>query len=400
MSPGPSTRGLQFAVSLSTAADTAQAVAEVCHTGGRSLGGDADLALVFASPHHAPQLEQLASEIGQRSGARHLLGCIGESIVGGPHEIEEAPAIALWMARLPGASIQPMHLNFERTAEGNTYVGWPDDLPASWPAGSALLLLGDPFTFPADVLLERLNEDQPGTPVIGGMAGGMDRGGEKRLILEGRVLTRGAVGALIHGPLKIRAVVSQGCRPIGRHYVVTKAEQNVIYELSGKPPLAHLQEVFDALPASEQNLVQRGLHVGLAINEYQDRFGRGDFIIRNCIGADRQTGAIAIADYVRVGQTVQFQVRDAQTADEDLRSRLKSAEQSGDPVPQGALLFTCNGRGTSLFDQPHHDAGAIGDVFGQIPLAGFFANGELGPVGGKNHVHGFTASVALFSPAE
>jgi len=208
----------------------------------------------------------------------------------------------------------------------------------------------------------------------------------------------GAVAVLVHGPVEIRAVVSQGCRPIGRHFVVTKAEQNVILELSGKPPLAQLQEVFDTLTPREQELVQSGLHVGRVINEYQETFGRGDFLVRNVVGADRKSGAIAIGDFVRPGQTVQFHIRDAETADEELRELLSAARDSGGGSPLGALMFTCNGRGTRMFSQPHHDAGALGEVLGGIPLAGFFAQGEIGPVGGHSFLHGFTASIALFSP--
>jgi small ligand-binding sensory domain FIST len=304
--------------------------------------------------------------------------------------------MALWLAALPDASIAPMHLQFEKTAEGPTVVGWPDDLPDAWPAGAALIVLGEPFSFPADWLLERLNEDRPGVPVVGGMASGAHAPGGNRLVLNRQVFDRGAVAAMVHGPVRIQTVVSQGCRPVGRAFVVTKAEQNVILELSGKPPLAQLQEVFDALPPADQRLVQQGLHVGRVINEYQDQFQRGDFLVRNCIGADRNTGALAIGDYVRPGQTVQFHVRDAQTADEDLRELLGSARQPS-AAAQGALLFTCNGRGTRMFGQADHDAGMLAELLGGIPTAGFFAQGELGPIGGKNFVHGFTASMALFS---
>jgi small ligand-binding sensory domain FIST len=396
MNPTNPRRGLRFAAALSTSADAFQAVEEVCRAAGEKLAAAPNLGLLFASPHHADALEAAAQGIVERLSPGCLLGCTGESIVGNAREIEEAPAMALWLAALPGASIAPMHLQFEKTAEGPTVVGWPDDLPDAWPAGAALIVLGEPFSFPADWLLERLNEDRPGVPVVGGMASGAHAPGGNRLVLNRQVFDRGAVAAMVHGPLRIQTVVSQGCRPVGRTFVVTKAEQNVILELSGKPPLAQLQEVFDSLPPADQRLVQQGLHVGRVINEYQDQFQRGDFLVRNCIGADRNTGALAIGDYVRPGQTVQFHVRDAQTADEDLRELLRSARQSS-AAAQGALLFTCNGRGTRMFGQPDHDAGVLAELLGGIPTAGFFAQGELGPIGGKNFVHGFTASAALFS---
>lgn len=387
---------MRFAAALSTAATTRDAVDEVCRRAGELLGVAPSLAMVFFSPHHAEQASLIGRAISGTLSAECLLGCTGESIVGNEQEIEGEPALALWLAALPGVHVQPMHLQFERTPEGGTVVGWPDDLPETWPAGAALFVLADPFTFPADWLLERLNDDRPGVPVLGGMASGGYRPGDNRLLLGTRVFEAGAVAALVHGPVRIEAVVSQGCRPIGRHYVVTKAEQNIILELSGKPPLQQLQELFETLPAADQQLVRHGLHVGRVINEYQERFERGDFLVRNCLGADGNTGALQIGDYVRAGQTVQFHVRDAQTADEDLRDLLGQARQTGEA--RGALLFTCNGRGTRLFDRPHHDAGALVEVLGAIPVAGFFAQGEMGPIGGKNFLHGFTASAALFSP--
>ena len=391
---------LRFAAALSTLPGARQAAIEACREAGERLGTTASLAIVFVSPHHAAELETIASEIRERLSPGCLLGCTGESIVGVAREIEEEPAVSLWLASLPGVSIEPMHLQFQNTPEGPMVAGWPDDLPEVWPTGAALLLLGEPFSFPADWLLERLNEDRPGAPVIGGMASGGQSPGANRLLLNESVFDQGAVAALVHGPVRIETVVSQGCRPVGRTFVVTKAEQNVILELSGKPPLEQLQAVFDELPPEEQQLVQRGLHVGRVINEYQEQFARGDFLVRNCLGADRKTGAMAIGDYVRPGQTVQFHVRDARTADEDLRELLRSAQEKRNSPAAGALLFTCNGRGTRMFDAPHHDAAALADLLGAVPLAGFFAQGEIGPIGGKNFVHGFTASAALFSPPE
>jgi small ligand-binding sensory domain FIST len=219
-------------------------------------------------------------------------------------------------------------------------------------------------------------------------------------LLLGRAAPReGAVAVMLYGPLRLRTIVSQGCRPIGTHFVITKAERNVIYELGGKPALLRLKEIFDTLPTHEQQLVQQGLHVGRVVSEYQDRFQQGDFLVRNVMGIDPDNGAIAIGDYVRAGQTVQFHIRDQQSADEELR-QLLAAVHNDTSSPDGALLFTCNGRGTRLFSQSDHDARLLQDVLGNIPLAGFFAAGELGPIGGKNFMHGFTASVALFENAE
>lgn len=383
------------AAALSTSGDTRRALDEVIGVASEQLGASCDLAFLFASADHQPQLDALAPHLAERLKTEAILGCTGESIVGGDREIEGHSAISLWLAHLPGATVLPMHLQFQQTHEGGTFTGWPGEMPEPWPADSTLFVLGDPFSFAADGLIARINEDRPGVPVLGGMASGGMGPRQNRLLVGGRAFDNGAAAALVFGGPRIKSVVSQGCRPIGRTYIVTKAEENVIRELGGAPALARLQEVYGELTAAEQQLVRQGLHVGRVLSEYQEEFSRGDFLVRNVIGADPDTGAIAIGDYVRPGQTVMFHIRDAATADEDLRELLGAAVGSAGPIA-GALLFTCNGRGTRLFPQPHHDAGCLRDSLGPVPVAGFFAQGELGPVGGKNFLHGFTASAALF----
>jgi small ligand-binding sensory domain FIST len=387
---------MRFASALSTLSDAQAAVAEASRQAREALGATADLAVVFVSPLLGPDLAMIAAEVRRLTGTRHLIGATGESIVGVGREIEGAPALSVWLASLPGVTIRPMHLRFERSPDGGRFVGWPDDLPLEWPKGSAMLCLGEPFTFPADVLLERLGQDQPGVPVMGGMASGAHAPGENFVLLDDQALDNGAAAVLLDGPFELRAVVSQGCRPIGRPMVITKAQQQVIAELGGKPALAALGDALDTL-GDQPMPPSNALHLGRVINEYQEKFDRGDFLVRNLIGADRESGAIAVGDFVRTGQTVQFHIRDAAAADEELRAMLTQVRSSG-AAPAGALLFTCNGRGTRLFDVPDHDAAAVAEVLGPLPLAGFFAQGEIGPVGGKNFVHGFTASLALFCP--
>jgi small ligand-binding sensory domain FIST len=379
---------MRCASALSTARDSDAALRSVLGRVAEGLGGEpGDLALAFASSHHAEALGRLAAEARARGLGRHVLACTGESVVGEDREVERAPAVSLWAIALPGARLRPVRLTFG----GERLDGWPDDLGGPGDAGRTLLLLGDPFTFPADRLLKELNASMPGLRVVGGMASAGNAPGQNRLALDDEVFDDGAVGLLVEGPA-VRTVVSQGCRPIGRPMIVTKAEGNLIRELGRRPALEVLRETFEALGPDEQALVRQGLHVGRVINEYQDAFRRGDFLVRNVMGAD-ESGGIAITDHVRVGQTVQFHVRDAATADEDLRTLLGEA---GGRRAAGALLFSCNGRGTRLFPEPGHDVGAIRAALGPIPVAGFFAMGEIGPIGGQNFLHGFTASVALF----
>jgi small ligand-binding sensory domain FIST len=393
-------KSAQFAAALSTAVETDTAVAEVCAAAMNELAQRPDLAMLFASPHHLDNLEKAARDICSAIGSDVLLGCTGESIIGADKEIEQAPAISLWLASLPGTSVIPMHLEFNQTPDGGTFSGWPADLPAQWPQSAAMLLLGEPYSFPADELLRRLNEDQQGVPLLGGMASGGMAPGENRLILGSQVFDSGAIAALVHGGVRIRGIVSQGCRPIGQPFVVTRAEANVIYELGGKPALVCLQKIYDSLSDQDKNLVRQGVHVGRVVSEYQDEFKRGDFLVRNVLGADPNAGAIAIGDFVRPGQTVQFHVRDESTADEDLRNLLRGGRQTSSDRRRGALLFTCNGRGTRLFSATNHDASCLREELGELPVAGFFAQGEIGPIGKQNFLHGFTASVALFEAGE
>lgn len=387
---------LRFAAAISTELDPQVAVRRACQELAGQLGEPPSLVLAFVSAEYQAELASLGRVILSELAPDVLAGCLAESVLANGREVEGSPAVALWGAYLPGVRVLPMHLVFERTPDGGVICGWHDALPAAWPAGATLVVLGDPFTFPAEQLLHRVNEDQPGVAVVGGMASGVAAPGIPDLLLGAKELAQGAVAVYIEGPVRVQAVVSQGCRPIGRPFVVTRAERNVILELGGEPPLVRLREVFDSLDVREQALFRRGVHVGLVTNEYQEQFGPGDFLVRNCLGADERTGALAIGDYVRAGQTVQFHVRDASTADEDLRQLLAAAVRDGRGLPQGALLFTCNGRGTRLFDVPNHDAAVLHDLLGGIAAAGFFAQGEMGPVGGRNFLHGFTASAALF----
>ncbi|MGE5193779.1 MAG: FIST C-terminal domain-containing protein, partial [Deltaproteobacteria bacterium] len=316
-------------------------------------------------------------------------------IAAAERELEEGPALSLWSAVLPGARLEAFHVEFEGTPDGPICSGLPEPGPGGETA-RAVFLLADPYSTAVDTLISRLADDVPGVPLIGGMASGGAGPDENRLMLDGRSFTNGGVGVILRDGPQVHSIVSQGCRPIGTPFVVTKVQDNVILELGGKTALSRLEHTYADLSEDDRHLIRRGLHVGIAMNEYKPAFSRGDFLISNVLGADRESGAIAIGKFVRTGQTVQFHVRDADTADEDLRQLLAAQREKHRGAPGGALLFSCNGRGTRLFSKPDHDAGVVQELCGPLPLAGFFAQGELGPVGGRNYIHGFTASVALF----
>lgn len=352
-----------------------------------------ELAVLFVSAGHTGAVEDIVRTVRTVLRPKVLVGGTAGTVVGGPKEVEDAPAVSLW-AGSAGRAI-PLRLLASRLdapplGEGTAITGFPapDELPVD---AAAVLVLADPFSFPVEAFLTGLRERYDlDLPVVGGFASAARGPGGNRLVLDDAVVTDGAVAVVLAG-VEVATVVSQGCRPVGEPMTVTAGEGQLIAELAGRPALDRLQETLQHLDDTERQLVQSGLHVGRVIEEHAVDYGRGDFLIRGVLGADRARRAVAVGDVVEVGSTVQFQVRDAATADEDLRSLM--AGRSADT----ALLFTCNGRGTGLFGQPDHDAGVIDDALGSVPLAGMSCAGELGPVGGRNFLHGFTASVVLFT---
>jgi small ligand-binding sensory domain FIST len=375
-----------YAFGLSEHPVPSQAVGEAVGQVLDGLGEERpDLVMAFASPHHVGAFEDVASSIRGLLDPTVLLGGTAGAVIGGGREVEDSPALSLFAARLPATLLTPVRLEVVPTPDGPSLVGWPDH-----PDGT-MLLFADPFTFPADAFLDRVNEDLPKLQIIGGLASAAMQPGGNRLMIDDRVTDSGAVGVVISGGVGIRTVVSQGCRPVGKPYVVTRSDRNFILELGGKPALQRLQETATAANDEERELMRRGLQIGCVVDETRLEFGRGDFLVRGVVGADQRSGAIAVGDNVPVGRTVQFQVRDAGSADEDLRDLLTSAEADA------AILFTCNGRGQRLFGEADHDAGVVDQLLGPLPLAGCFCAGELGPVGTRNFLHGFTASLALFT---
>ena len=396
----PDQHGIRCAAAVSTEPDLAVAVAAAVQGAAAELGpgGEADLAVVFVSQAHGQAIRPALEHLSETVPARVVLGTTVEGLLTGAQEYETGPAVSVWLARLPRATLVPLALEYAQTADGGSFVGWPAKLDAGWPPHAALLLLADPFTCPVDRLLSRLDEDHPGVPVVGGMASGGYEPGCNTLVVGNRSYDSGAVGVVIGGGVRIRPVVSQGCRPIGKPLVITRAEANVIIELGGKPALERLREIYADLSHEDRVLVRTSLHVGRAANEYQDSFQQGDFLVRSVAGADPESGVLAVGDLVRTGQTVQFHVRDADSAHDDLVSLLTREKERG-ATAAGALVFTCNGRGSRLFNTPSHDAACLQQVLGPLPAAGFFAQGEIGPIGRRTFVHGFTASIALFEPA-
>jgi len=382
---------------LSTHEDGREAARAALDAALAPLGGRAaDLVFLFVSPQHEDVQRAIIDVATERVEGATVLGCSAGGVIGARREIEDAPAVVAWAASLPGIGVQPFRLTFQRE-DDHAIIEGLEDLPSP-DEEPVMVMLADPFSFPADVLLDHLNDTSVGIPIVGGMASGGLEAGRNSLYFNDEILRDGAVGAILTGG-GMTTLVSQGCRPVGRTYAVTRAERNVLFEMGGAPAMTRIEELYAESTDRDQLLIRRGLHVGSAITETKPELGRGDFLVRNVVGVDRDTGAIAISDVVEVGQTVQFQVRDAESAREDLRVVLERERSTRPSEVAGALLFSCNGRGSALFGQPDHDVNAVRRAFGDVPVAGFFAAGEIGPVAGKNFLHGFTASILLFRSA-
>jgi small ligand-binding sensory domain FIST len=384
---------MTFASALSEHPDPAEATGEVIGAVLEQLGTEPDVAAVFASPQHRDTFGEMAAAISRMLRPGVLVGTTAVAVLGGSREVEDAPAIGLWAGRL-AAHPRPVRLHATRTASGITLQGLS---VSTFEPGDALLLLADPFSLPVDAIIDALAElEMPeasetlSVPVVGGMASAANMPGGNRLVLDDEVMSSGGVGVVLPGGVATRTVVSQGCRPIGDPMIVTRAEGNLVMEIAGRPALDRLDDLVRAADAEERSLLASGLQIGIAIDEHRATFERGDFLVRGIVGADRLQRALAVGDRVEVGTTVQFQVRDAVAADEDLRAML--ADATGD----AALVFTCNGRGQRLFGEPDHDARVVHDTLGSPALAGMFCAGEFGPIGGRSFVHGFTASILVF----
>jgi small ligand-binding sensory domain FIST len=381
---------VRIGAGVSTEADARDGAVEAATAAREALAGaPADLAVVFASGAHLAAPEATLEGVHEALGPEQLLGCGAGGVLGDGHEHEGGTAVVVWAAALAGGEARTFHAQ----AEEGEVAG----LPALDPAGGPLLLLPDPYDFPTDQLLAGLAAEAPGTPVVGGLSSARTLDGSCALFLGDEVVTGGAVGARFAG-VDVLPCVSQGAAPIGPEMTVTESDGHLIKELAGVPALQKVTEAVRGLDSRERVLVEQGLLIGIVIDGGKPEYEPGDFLVRALLGADPDTGAIAVGAPVEAGRVVRLHARDAESADRDLHRALDLglAALGGQP-PAGALCFSCNGRGRSMFGAPDHDASALHDTLRGAPAAGFFAAGEIGPVGGESFLHGFTATVALFA---
>ncbi len=353
------------------------------------------LGLIFIAPSLFPNAKEILELVQIEAQVPTLIGCSGASLIANDKEIEAQAGMALGLYSLPGAKLDVLHITQEQVEESTGPGYWHMETGIEQTNG--WLAFVDPFTFNCDAWLNMWNEAYAGRPTMGGLASGEFTDQCTQLYWNNQVIEGGAIAMSVRGGVELAGVISQGCTPIGDTWTITRAEGHYIHEIGNRPAYDVLMETLNAMPQVDKQSLRGNLFIGLVVNEYLDEFHRGDFLVRNLIGVDPSTGTLAVGATPRVGQTMQFQRRDAKAGTEDIEALLQRATKNlGSRSVYGACLCSCNGRGQRMFGKPDHDASHVRRAFGPLGIAGFFCNGELGPVGEKNFVHGYTASVALF----
>jgi small ligand-binding sensory domain FIST len=355
-------------------------------------GGETDLAMVFASGAHLTDPEETLALVQAELAAAALVGCAAGGVLGGARELEGGTGVAVWAARLEGGEARPFHATVRRQDDVGVLEGMPE-----LGSDASLILLSDPYTFPTDAVLDGIAEAAPGVPVLGGLSSARSPVGDGAVLFTtDGVQDEGAVGVCLNG-VELLPCVSQGATPLGREMTVTAAEDNVIYELAGQPAVKAIEQAVGELALEERALVAAGLLIGIVIDGGKPEYEQGDFLVRGVSGADAASGAITVGSAVTTGEVVRLHARNARSADEDLRRELRLRVAAiGGRRPAGARVFSCHGRGPGMFGTRDHDAGVVQRELAGTPAAGFFAAGEIGPVGGRSFVHGFTATLAVF----
>jgi small ligand-binding sensory domain FIST len=391
--PFATTGPMRWAAAASQHPEPEEAAAEVADALSATMGeGSVDLLLFFFTAPLVAGAEDMAKLLKLRLAPGCIAGVSGGSVVGAGHEFEDGPALTAVAARMPGVEVKPFVLVSSAWGEA---IDDPLEFARHTPGADRaelVILLGDPFSIDPVRVLKAFNRHAPGVRVVGGMASAGPRPLANTLVLNDWVTNEGGVGIALKGALRVDVVVSQGCKPFGPPLRVTKVERNLIFELDGQPALERVEQVLRDLPEDEHQSLKEGLYVGRPARG--DASGRGDYLIRNLLGADRDQGVLAVADLIPEGERVRLHVRDSGTALEDLELLL--SPQEFDTKAAGALLFSCNGRGKALFGRPDRDIVTLQSALGgSVPAAGFFCAGEIGPVGEKNFLHGHTASIAI-----
>ncbi|WP_066378374.1 FIST signal transduction protein [Anabaena sp. CA = ATCC 33047] len=396
---------MQWANALSTRPSLEAAVAEVVQRAVSSLTAPADLGLVFISSAFASEYSRVLPLLAEQLSVPVLIGCSGGGVIGTAasgqtQELEAEAALSLTLAHLPGVDLQVFHVVAEDLPDlDSSPDAWIDLVGVEPSAKPQFILLSSAFSSGVNDLLQGLDFAYPGSVILGGQASAGGLGGRLALFCHDAASNQhqclyrdGTVGLALSGNIVLDTIVAQGCKPIGEPVQVTKAERNIILEIDEKVPLMVLRDLIASLSEQERMLAQHSLFVGVAMDEFKLSLQQGDFLIRSILGVDPTGGAIAIGDIVRPGQRLQFHLRDAQASAEDLQFLLERYQQQGSPnAAAAALMFSCVGRGEGLYGKPNFDSGLFKTYLPDIPVGGFFCGGEIGPVGGRTFIHGYTS---------
>jgi small ligand-binding sensory domain FIST len=407
---------MKWASALSTRPSLEAAVKEVAEQAMRSLEAQPDLGIVFISSAFASEFSRLMPLLQEHLTVPVWIGCSGGGVVGVNdlgqiQEVEDKAALSLSLASLPDVKVYPFHVDSNELPDLDSSPNqWSDLIGVAPQEHPHFILLSDPFSSGINDLLQGLDFAYPGSVKLGGLASVASISNSSGLFYNARLLQQGTVGVALSGNICLETIVSQGCRPIGKPYRVAEAERNVLLKVEEQgadgigegvtqTPLEALQEIFQTLDPSDRELAQHSLFVGIAQSEFKQQLEAGDFLIRNLLGVDPRNGAIAIGDRVRLGQRVQFHLRDAKASASDLETLLEGYQLQNQvnesTLPIGALMFSCMGRGKGLYGQANFDSGLFSQYFQQVPLGGFFCGGEIGPVGGSTFLHGYTSVFAI-----
>jgi len=363
-----------------------------------AVGETLDLAVAFISPHYEDSYDRVADLMAETLGAKHVFGCSGGGVIGNGVEVEQRAGVSITAAVLPNVNVRPFHLEGDLLPDMDAGPDkWADLVGVQADQDPHFVMLADPYSFPVQDLLMGMDFAFPRAAKIGGLASGASRQGGNALFLDREVWRTGAIGLALDGNITVDTVVAQGCRPIGNPMRISKSDRNMLVELDGQPPMEVLRNMFETLPERDRGLLQNSLFLGVVMDELIDSPVQGDFLIRNVVGMDQATGGLAIGEMLKEGQLVQFHLRDAETSTDDLQAVLtRYADEHRENDIPGALLFSCLGRGQYLYGKPNHDTDLFRDKLGDVPLGGFFCNGEIGPVSGTTFLHGYTSSFGLF----
>ena len=390
---------MKWASAISESANVEEAVSECAESIKSIVGNSPDLVFVFPSFNFSGQFKDISNALSKHFGNSVIMGCSGNGVIGEGREVEHTPGFAMCAAELPEVEITPFHISDSDLPDGDDPPNkWENVLGVSRESRPNFVLLADPFSVRGENLLMGMDYAYPDCKIVGGLASGGTQPGSNALYLNNITYDHGIAGVALSGNIEINTIVAQGCKPIGSLSRITKCERNILQELDGRSPFDILGETYNDLNEADQKLFQNSLFLGVVMDPFESSPGIGDFLIRNIVGANPDAGQLAVGQMLREGQLVQFHLRDAQTSTENLSNMLDEYQSTPFGPETGALMFSCLGRGKYLYEEPDHDTDLFKEKIGDLPLTGFFCNGEIGPVSGSTFLHGYTSSFGIFKP--